>query len=126
MPPGLKPRPIGEVFAGWRPALPPKDKSTDKVIKTVLSRTARPGPRLMQIRVSPPVGCHLNEQDAVRRGPRVSGGLRMGHLAVTVKFESGMHPGLVDVEAEEGVADDLVEVAHGEVEVIDVAEGWAG
>ncbi len=37
-----------------------------------------------------------------------------------------MQPADVQVEAEGGVADDLVEVAHGEVVVADVAEGGRG
>ncbi len=36
-----------------------------------------------------------------------------------------MDPGFVEAEAEGGVAENLVEVAHGEVVVVDVAEGWA-
>ena len=46
-------------------------------------------------------------------------------LDVGFAFEPAVQPAYVEVEAEGGVADDLVEVAHGEVVVADVAEEWA-
>ncbi len=47
-------------------------------------------------------------------------------LVVAFAFDPAVDPGFVEAEAEGGVAEDLVEVAHGEVVVVDVAEGWAG
>ena len=43
-------------------------------------------------------------------------------LNVWLAFEPAVEPADVEVEAEGGVADDLVEVAHGEVVVRDVAD----
>ena len=47
-------------------------------------------------------------------------------LEIRLAFEPAVQPSDVEVEAEGGVADDLVEVAHGEVVVADVAEGGPG
>jgi hypothetical protein len=47
-------------------------------------------------------------------------------LVVAFAFDPAVDPGFIEAEAEGGVAEYLVEVAHGEVVVVDVAEGWAG
>ncbi len=60
------------------------------------------------------------------------GGTGGGHLSifrfvdVPLAFERAMQPSDVHVEALGGVADDLVEVAHGHVVVADVAERGPG
>jgi hypothetical protein len=47
-------------------------------------------------------------------------------LVVFLAFDPVVQPGFGEAEAEGGVAEDLVGVAFGEIEVVDVAEGWAG